>query len=283
MTTTTSPGTLYLVSTPIGNREDISFRALATLKQVDFILAEDTRHTAPLLSLFGIQKPLVALHAHNEAHQSQEMLLRLLNGESAALVSDAGTPLISDPGFVLVKMAREANILVVPIPGACALIAALSASGVPTDVFTFIGFLPTKTAARIKKLACFAGVGHTLVLYEATHRIEACIEDIGTVFGEDYVFVLAKELTKTHECFKQGNSKALQDWFDEDKARVKGEFVLVLPPKPVVVEDDLDHHLGILLEELPLKQAVKLAIALTGKQKNEVYNRALMIQRGEHL
>lgn len=281
MTAITSPGTLYLVSTPIGNREDISFRALSTLKQVDFILAEDTRHTAPLLTLFGIQKPLLSLHTHNELPQSEVVLSRLSLGENAALVSDAGTPLISDPGFILVKMAREAGISVVPIPGACALIAALSASGVPTDVFTFIGFLPTKAGPRLKKLTHFASLGHTLVLYEATHRIQECIQAIGEVFGDNYVFVLAKELTKTHECFKQGNSGSLQSWLEEDKARIKGEFVLVLPSRPVVVQDDLNHQLRILLAELPLKQAVKLAMALTGKQKNEVYDRALMIQRGD--
>lgn len=279
MTTITSPGALYLVSTPIGNREDISFRALATLKQVDFILAEDTRHTAPLLTLYGIKKPLFSFHAHNETQQSEEVLLRLFAGESCALVSDAGTPLISDPGFILVKIAREKKISVVPIPGACALIAALSASGVPTDVFTFIGFLPPKSCARLKKLESYACLPHTLVLYESTHRIEACIESIRDVFGEDYEFVLAKELTKTHECFKSGNASFLMHWLAEDKARLKGEFVLVLPPRVLIVEDDVSRHLNVLLKELPLKQAVKLTIALTGKQKNEVYERALCLQR----
>lgn len=279
MTTITSPGILYLVSTPIGNREDISFRALSTLKQVDFILAEDTRHTAPLLAFFGIKKPLVSLHAHNEAHQSQEVLLRLLAGESCALVSDAGTPLISDPGFILVKIAREQGIVVVPIPGACALITALSASGVPTDAFTFIGFLPSRSSARLKKLEDYATLPHTLVLYESTHRIEASIQSVAQVFGEHYEFVLAKELTKAHECFKYGNTRFLLDWLSEDKARLKGEFVLVLPPRPLAEQNEISHHLGILLKELPLKQAVKLTIALTGAQKNEVYERALLIQQ----
>jgi 16S rRNA (cytidine1402-2'-O)-methyltransferase len=283
MTTTTSPGILYLVATPIGNREDISFRALATLKQVDFILAEDTRHTSPFLAHFGIQKPLIALHAHNEAQQSEEMLLRLLAGEHAALVSDAGTPLISDPGFVLVRMAREKGVQVVPIPGACALIAALSASGVPADAFTFVGFLPAKSCARLKKLEAYTKLPHTLVLYESTHRIEACIEAIGEICGPDYLFVLAKELTKTHECFRSGNASMLNHWLQEDKARIKGEFVLILPPRSVEEKDEMSHHLRILLKELPLKQAVKLTIALTGKQKNEVYERALMIQQKENV
>ena len=275
----TSPGTLYLVSTPIGNREDMSFRAITTLKHVDFILAEDTRHTHPFLGLFGIKKPLLSLHTHNETQQSEQALHRLLQGESCALVSDAGTPLMSDPGFTLVKMARAHEIAVVPIPGACALIAALSASGVPSDVFTFIGFLPAKACVRLKKLERYAMLDHTLVLYESTHRIEACIQSIGDVFGAAYEFVLAKELTKTYECFRRDNAASLTHWLMEDKARVKGEFVLVLPPRMVVVQDDLSRYLEVLLKELPLKQAVKLTIELTGKHKNEVYERALLIQQ----
>jgi len=279
MSTATSPGTLYLIATPIGNREDISFRALETLKSVDFVLAEDTRHSSPLLAFFGIKKPLLALHSHNESTQSALMIQRIVSGESCALISDAGTPLISDPGYPLVKLARKAGISVVPIPGACALIAALSASGVPCDVFTFAGFLPAKEAARLKKLEHFAALEHTLVFYESTHRIIDCIQDIARVFGLSCELVLAKEITKTHERFMMDTPEHLIAWLSADKAHEKGEFVLIIPPREKPLQNQGEDCLSILLNELPLKQAVKLAAQLTGIHKNELYALALNQQK----
>ncbi|OCH99439.1 16S rRNA (cytidine(1402)-2'-O)-methyltransferase [Legionella jamestowniensis] len=275
----TTPGTLYIVATPIGNRDDISLRALETLKSVDSILAEDTRHSLQLLTALGIQKPLMSLHAHNETEKSQQIVALLEQGKSLALVSDAGTPLISDPGFPLVKLAREKKIAVIPIPGPCALITALSAAGIPCDSFTFIGFLPAKTTARKNKLAALSTSEHTLVFYESTHRICDCIDDIIAVYGSDYEFVLAKELTKVFERFVQGTAVTIKNWLQEDAAHCKGEFVLLLPPKlQETTSLQEEETLSILLKELPLKQAVKLAASLTKGNKNELYKKALVLQ-----
>lgn len=268
-------GNLYIVATPIGNRDDISLRAIHILKTVDKILAEDTRHSKQLLLPLGITTPLTSLHAHNEADKSDELLSALKSGRSFALISDAGTPLISDPGFPLVKKARQLGISVIPIPGACALIAALSASGAPCDTFTFIGFLPAKTAARREKLASFRTYEHTLVFYESTHRIIDCLSDIADILGSKCEIVLAKELTKTFETFRSGHCDAIQQWLTEDKARCKGEFVLIIPPRPHKPETNHQALLSLLLAELPLKQAVKIACQLTGENKNELYKLAL--------
>ncbi|KTD17887.1 16S rRNA (cytidine(1402)-2'-O)-methyltransferase [Legionella jordanis] len=276
----TSYGTLYIVATPIGNREDISIRALNTLSAVDSILAEDTRHSLQLLTSLGLQKPLISLHAHNEAEKSQQIIDALQNGKSFALISDAGTPLISDPGFTLVRLAREKNIEVIPIPGPCALITALSAAGVPCDSFIFSGFLPAKSKARKDKLNELRQLEHTVVLYESTHRILDCLKDIAEAFGADYCFVLAKELTKAYERFIHGNSAEIISWLDEDEAHVKGEFVLILPAKPSV--NDRKHEeeiLSLLLKEVPLKQAVKLTSQITKANKNEVYKLALRLEQ----
>lgn len=273
-----SPGTLYIVATPIGNRDDISLRALAVLKSVDAILAEDTRHSLPLLNYLGIQKPIRSLHAHNEADKSEKIINALEQGQSFALISDAGTPLISDPGFTLVRLARQKKISVQPIPGPCALIAALSAAGVPCDSFTFIGFLPTKQAARRQKLESFRHLAHTLVFYESTHRIFDCLNDLMTIFGPHYEMVLAKELTKTFEQFIFGTGQDIKEWLEKDSAHQKGEFVFILPPLPPS-DDLLDAQaietLTLLQSELPLKQAVKLASLLTKRNKNELYKLAL--------
>lgn len=272
----TSLGTLYIVATPIGNRNDISMRALETLKTVDFILAEDTRHSQPLLSSLGIKKPLSSLHAHNEAQKSDTVIEALQSGKSIALISDAGTPLISDPGFPLVQKARLLGIDVVPIPGPCALITALSAAGVPSDIFTFAGFLPAKETARQTRLQALKSLTHTLVFYESTHRILETLDDIASVFGKGFKLVLAKELTKAFEHFVSGSAGEIQDWLNHDKNRCKGEFVLLLPPCAAETADDNTHELlSTLLEELPLKQAVKLACKMTGLPKNELYQKAL--------
>lgn len=270
-------GTLYIVATPIGNRDDISLRAINILKSVDHILAEDTRHSKQLLLPLGITTPLISLHAHNEAERSNDFITALQQGKSFALISDAGTPLISDPGFPLVRSARNAGIPVVPIPGACALITALSASGAPCDTFTFMGFLPAKSTARRSLLASLEGSKHTVVFYESTHRIKDCLEDIAAVLGDTREFVLAKELTKTFESFVSGNALDILHWLDADPARSKGEFVLIIPPHEIVPKANHDKLLSVLLAELPLKQAVKIACQLTGEPKNELYQLALSL------
>lgn len=275
-----SKGCLYIVATPIGNLEDISLRAINTLKQVDTVLAEDTRHSGKLLHALGINKPLVSHHAHNEGSHSENIIAALLNGKSFALISDAGTPLISDPGFELVRQARAQGIEVVPIPGPCAVITALSAAGVPCDTFTFMGFLPAKQQARREQLKTISRSLHTTVIYESTHRIHDCIDDIEEVFGPDYAFVLAKELTKAFEQFIHANALTIKHWLMEDKARSKGEFVLIFPAQHRDEETGREEELlQILLKELPLKQAVKLACELSGRPKNELYQLALKVQK----
>ncbi len=276
----TTMGILYIVATPIGNRDDITLRALTVLQSVDTILAEDTRHSMQLLTFLGIKKPLVSLHAHNEANRSNAIIDALKQGKSFALISDAGTPLISDPGYPLVKLAQSHGITVVPIPGACAVIAALSAAGVPCDTFSFFGFLPAKQAARLSKLKSLQTIEHTLVFYESTHRIVESIDDIATVFGEASELVLAKELTKTFERFVSGGCLNVKAWLLADRGHCKGEFVLIIPPRvlQVPVHTETTRLLRILLAELPLKQAVKIAARLTRENKNEVYTLALALQ-----
>lgn len=281
-TSSTSLGILYLVATPIGNLDDISNRAIDTLKKVDVILAEDTRHSLHLLTNLGIKKTLQSLHAHNETQKSEQIILSLLQGQSFALISDAGTPLISDPGFTLVRMARQNDIQVIPIPGPCALITALCGSGIPCDTFTFIGFLPAKSQARLSKLETLLTHEYTVVIYESTHRINKCIDDITTVYGKDYSFVLAKELTKTFEHFIHATGPEINHWFNQDTNRLKGEFVLILPAVASLNNNKEDSRLlTLLLKELPLKQAVKLASIYLDKPKNELYKIALTLQQND--
>ncbi|WP_454784831.1 16S rRNA (cytidine(1402)-2'-O)-methyltransferase [Legionella sp. WA2024007413] len=278
----TGTGTLYIVATPIGNREDITFRAIEVLKSVDFILAEDTRHSIQLLSSLGIKNNLESLHAHNENDKSKHIIEQLLSGKSIALISDAGTPLISDPGYLLVKLARQHQVPVIPIPGACALVTALCAAGIPTDSFLFLGFLPAKQQARKSKLESLRSEPHTLIFYESTHRILNCIEDIGTIFGIECELVLAKELTKTFERFISGTTEEVKNWLLSASAHVKGEFVLLIPPRPITpLENDNEKLLQVLLSELPLKQAVSLACKITDGNKNELYEQALTIKNKE--
>ncbi|HAT6978837.1 TPA: 16S rRNA (cytidine(1402)-2'-O)-methyltransferase [Legionella pneumophila] len=278
-TLATDLGTLYIVATPIGNREDISFRALNTLKNVDLILAEDTRHSKQLLTSLGIKNNLSSLHAYNEANKSKEIIEKLLHGKSIALISDAGTPLISDPGFPLVKQAHEHHIPVVPVPGACALIAALSAAGVPCDSFAFLGFLPAKQSARRHELQSLRSAPYTLVFYESTHRIIDSLNDIAEIYGQDCELVLAKEITKSFERFVSGKIREIIDWLLSDPGHTKGEFVLIFPPRSL--NEELHSHeklLKILLEELPLKQAVAIACKLTNANKNQIYEEALKLK-----
>ena len=274
----TPMGTLYVVATPIGNLNDISQRARQTLQSVDAILAEDTRHSSLLLNALGIQKPLFSLHAHNEHEKTAQIIAALQNGQSYALISDAGTPLIRDPGFSLVREAQQQQIQVVPIPGPCAVITALSAAGVPCDTFTFAGFLPIKQQARIEQLQALRALCHTVVFYESTHRLSACLKDIASVYPTDYAFVLAKELTKVHENFIRGTALEIQTWLSAEKGRNKGEFVVMLPPLVETASQNADHALlTVLLQELPLKQAVKIASQLSPTPKNALYELALKI------
>ncbi|MCL9683113.1 16S rRNA (cytidine(1402)-2'-O)-methyltransferase [Legionella maioricensis] len=275
----TGIGTLYIVATPIGNRDDITLRALNILKSVDLILAEDTRHSIQLLTSLGIKNNLSAFHAHNEGDKSKNFIEQLLAGKSIALISDAGTPLISDPGFPLVKLAREHEIPVVPVPGPCALITALSAAGVPCDSFLFLGFLPAKQNARKNKLETLRSEPHTLIFYESTHRIIECLNDLEETYGPGCELVLAKELTKTFERFISGTVPEVKNWLLAESGHTKGEFVLIIPPRPDAEEKHSNEELlTVLLKELPLKQAVSIACKLTKTNKNELYETALKLK-----
>lgn len=279
----TQSGTLFIVATPIGNLEDLSPRAQRVLGEVDRIAAEDTRHSRRLLDHFGIATPMLALHEHNEPVASAGLIARLLQGESIALISDAGTPLISDPGYVLVREARQAGIPVVPVPGPSALITALSACGLPTDRFVYEGFLPSKRAARRKQLEQLAAESRTLVFYEAPHRIEDTLADLRELFGDSREAVLARELTKRFETFLTGDLATLAGQLQADEDQRRGEFVIIVhgAPEATVDRHETDRVLRILLEELPLKQAARLAAAIRGERKNELYQRALGWQQGE--
>lgn len=275
-------GTLYVVATPIGNRDDITLRAIETLRRVDRIIAEDTRHSRPLLNHLGIQRPMLALHEHNEDEAARRIVSHLQAGESLALISDAGTPLISDPGFPLVRACREQSIDVVPIPGPSALIAALSVSGLPTDRFRFEGFLARRQQARVGRLEGLRHETATLVFYESSHRVCETLEDLVTVFGDERPAVLARELTKLYETIVAMPLAALRDAVAADENQRRGEFVLLVAGMPADVEGqtgELDALLGILMGELPLKQAATLAARISGARKNRVYQRALELGR----
>ena len=278
-------GILYVVATPIGNLGDITLRAIETLKMVDAIAAEDTRHTSGLLSHFGISKKLIAVHQHNEQQSAEKLLLQLKNGESIALVTDAGTPAVSDPGAVVVKGVREAGIKVVPIPGASAVIAALSASGITQNGFYFHGFLPASGAARRKVLEQLKSQSVTLVFYEAPHRIIESVQDIAKVLGEYRQVTFARELTKTFETIYTCASSEASAWLQADANQQRGEFVLLVEAAPVVeaeaqeISEEAQRVLKCLLAELPLKQAVALATEITREKKNDLYEFALKLKQ----
>lgn len=278
-----TPGTLYVVATPIGNLDDISARALKVLGDVSLIAAEDTRHSARLLQHFGIATPLAACHEHNERDQGGRFLARLLGGEDVALISDAGTPLISDPGYHLVRQARAAGVAVVPVPGACALIAALSAAGLPSDRFIFEGFLPAKTAGRRARLEQVKEEPRTLIFYEAPHRILECLEDMQVVFGAERPALLARELTKTFETLKGLPLAELSAWVAADSNQQRGECVVLVagwqaPEGEAAVSAEALRVLELLLKEMPLKRAAALAAEITGVRKNLLYQAALARQ-----
>ncbi|AXH83241.1 TPA: 16S rRNA (cytidine(1402)-2'-O)-methyltransferase [Haemophilus influenzae] len=269
-------GILYIVATPIGNLQDITQRALETFAQVDLIAAEDTRHSGLLLSHYGIKKSFFALHDHNEQEKAHILVEKLKQGSNIALISDAGTPLISDPGFHLVRQCREAGIRVVPLPGACAAITALCASGIASDKFCFEGFLPAKSKARKDKLENIAEEDRTLIFYESTHRILDTLEDMQSVLGEERYIVLAREMTKTWETITGNTIKNLREWLLEDPNRTKGEMVLIVEGKPKSDNNDeispqAVKALELIAEELPLKKAAAIVAELYGYKKNALY------------
>ncbi|MDP8567452.1 16S rRNA (cytidine(1402)-2'-O)-methyltransferase [Methylophilus aquaticus] len=280
-------GTLYVVATPIGNLGDITLRALETLKQVDAIAAEDTRHTVGLLRHFGISKPLIAVHEHNEQQSAEHLLNRLQAGNSIALVTDAGTPAVSDPGAVVVQAVREAGLIVVPVPGASAVITALSAAGIVQPGFWFEGFLPASGAQRRKRLEQLKLLAGTVVLYEAPHRIVECMADMQMVLDAVRQVTIARELTKTFETIHTCLLVDAVDWLQSDLNQQRGEFVVLIHPpvvqKQVGLEAGALRILQRLLQELPLKQAVSLATDITGHKKNELYEAALAIKSGDSL
>ncbi|MBP9215705.1 MAG: 16S rRNA (cytidine(1402)-2'-O)-methyltransferase [Agitococcus sp.] len=277
-------GILYVVATPIGNLDDISARAIQVLGRVARIAAEDTRHSARLLQHLGINTHLVAVHDHNEAGKTQHLISQLLAGDDLALISDAGTPLISDPGYRLVAAAHEAKIQVVPVVGACAAIAALSAAGLPSDRFSFEGFLSAKTTARQVQLQALVHETRTLIFYEAPHRILECVQDMRAIFGEQRRVVLARELTKTFETIKQMTLAELCDFVEADTNQQRGEIVLVVEGAPadsaLAAQQEVDNLLLKLLKYLPVKASAQLAAELTGHKKNALYDRALVLQQG---
>lgn len=282
----TASGTLYVVATPIGNLDDISARMLKTLQNVALIAAEDTRHSARLMQHFGINTPLIACHDHNERDQGLRLVERLLAGESIALISDAGTPLISDPGFHLVRAARAAGVPVVPVPGPCALVAALSAAGLPSDRFVFEGFLPARSSGRRQQLEALCEEPRTLIFYEAPHRLLESLRDMQTVFGDERVVVLARELTKTFETIKGAPLVELCAWVEADSNQQRGECVLLVegwraPEGEESLSAEVLRILQLLLAELPLKRAAALAAEITGVRKNLLYQEALRLQKDD--
>lgn len=277
-------GTLYVVATPIGNLDDISQRALKVLSSVDLVAAEDTRHTGKLLSHFAIKAKMVAVHDHNEKQKSQQIIDWLNEGLDIALVSDAGTPLISDPGYAVVNLCREQGASVTPVPGACAAIAAVSCSGLATDKFQFIGFSPAKSKARQDFYLNAVNSGMTTIFYESTHRIMASLDDAAECLGREHKIVLAKELTKTYETFFSGSISELISFLTEDRARQKGEFVLMLPGKVVDKQEfsvEAMRMLELIKAEMPLKKACGIVAAYFDLKKNALYKAALELQESE--
>jgi len=280
---TNRTGVLYVVATPIGNLQDISGRAISTLKGVSRIAAEDTRHSARLLSHYGIDTPMVVLHEHNEREVTPQLLDRLAAGDDLALISDAGTPLISDPGFCLVRAVRAAGFRVAPVPGPAACIAALSVAGLPADHFVFEGFLPTRAAARRRRLEELRSEGRTVVFHESSHRIVECLADMAEILGGDRPAVVARELTKMFETIESGDLAALLIWLQADPDQQKGEFVVLVQGCPPAGDHALDEAsrqvLAVLVAELPLKQAVTLAAKITGLSRNDLYAHALEMKQ----
>lgn len=267
---------LYIVATPIGNLADLSERAREVLGSVDHVAAEDTRHSGRLLAHFNIKVPMISVHDHNERQRAEHVINLLRNGESIALVSDAGTPLISDPGFHLVRAVREAGFRVSPVPGSCAFVAALSASGLPSDRFQFIGFLPAKSGARLQALEALSENTETLVFYESTHRIVDSLKAMSETFGGGRYAVVARELTKTFETIHGDSLEGLLEWIQADANQQRGEFVVLVQGAEKVLDDEsinpeAERILRILAKEMPPKKAAGVAAEITGYKKNRLY------------
>lgn len=272
---------LFVVATPIGHLDDMTYRAIEVLKSVKLIAAEDTRTSAQLLKHFNITTPLTACHDHNESHKIEQLIEKLKQGENIALISDAGTPLISDPGFKLVRAAQENNIRVTPVPGACAAIAALSAVGLPSDRFSFEGFLSSKSSQRKATLEQLKNETQTLIFYEAPHRILDCVKDMAEIFGTDRAVGFAREITKTFETIKKMTLAELVDFIEHDHNQQKGEIVLVVAGANGTKEptqSELDTLLIRLLQDLSVKASAQLASDLTGVKKKIAYQRALELK-----
>jgi len=276
---------LYVVATPIGNLSDITLRALEVLAAADTVAAEDTRNTRHLLQHHGISEArLLALHQHNERGAAEKVIALLQQDKSVALVTDAGTPAVSDPGAVLVEAVRTAGFRVIPIPGASAAVAALSASGLSTPHFLFYGFLPNKSGARRTALQALAEHPYTLVFYEAPHRILECVEDLQAVFGDEREIVFAREITKLFESIHRCGLGSALDWLNSDPNNQRGEFVLLVSGAPLetgAIDAETERILKLLLKDLPLKQAVQLAAQITGAGRNELYQHALFLKTPE--
>ncbi len=273
-------GSLYVVATPIGNLDDFSQRAIEVLQSVDLILAEDTRQTGKLLQHYSIKTQARSYHQHNEAQLLGKHIEMIREGKSVALVSDAGTPLISDPGFPLVRAARQQGLRVVPLPGACALVAALSVAGLPVSRFCFEGFLPAKKAARQQQLQHLKNETRTLVFYESTHRITASVDDMAEVFGQDRRAVIARELTKTFEQIQLDDLAGLQAWLASSADHLKGEFVVIVDGSQADTEDDASMRelLALLLPHVGVKQAAQIAAEFSGGGRNQMYELALALK-----
>ena len=266
---------LYVVATPIGNLADLSPRAQQILAEVDLIAAEDTRHTGRLLQHFNIKANLISVHDHNERQRADMIIDRLQQGQQIALVSDAGTPLISDPGFVLVRAVREAGFEVSPVPGCCAFVAALSASGMPSDRFSFEGFLPAKSGARQQALSELAQATQTLIFYESTHRIVDSLKDMQETLGSDRFVLVARELTKTFETIKGAPLNELLEWIQGDSNQQRGEFVVIVQGAPeradTGISVEAERILDLLAAELPPKKAAALTAEISGANKKALY------------
>ncbi len=271
-------GKLYIVATPIGNLSDMSIRAVDILKNVDLVLAEDTRHSKKLFSHYEIDTPLKAFHEHNEKDKTEKVINEINAGQSIAMISDAGTPLISDPGYHLVSKAKKAGLNVVPVPGPSALIAAISSSGVASSSFTFFGFLPSKPVARLKFLQSKANLDETIVFYESPKRILLTLKDMLEVFGKSREACLAKEITKSFETILTEKLPILIEYLESDSAHQKGEFVVLVSPADkinrVEADSQLDKLLPILCAEMGASKAAKLAAKITGIDKKHCYKRA---------
>jgi len=272
-------GILFIVATPIGNLSDITFRAVEVLKSVDIILVEDTRHSKKLLSHLDISKPIRAFHEHNEREKTKAIIDEIHSGKSIALISDAGTPLISDPGYFLVAQAKKEDLKVVPIPGPSALITALSASGLASDSFTFLGFLPSKQTARVKLLKSLLNRNETSIFYESPKRILATLNDMQTIFGDSRKVCLAKELTKAFETIQTDSIPNLINYFTINQSRQKGEFVILISANDKMfvseAENQLDSLLPILCAEMGASKAAKISAKITGIDKKQCYKRAI--------